>query len=151
MTTQLHDTGEEFAIKDLFREDQITKPTSVSIGLFNDSTDSLADDSDTGDITTEPTGSNYAGQTADFSSSDFSTGDNASGNWEVVIADQVYDTSDSSQDVDAYYVEIEYDSEDTSDGGTPAQHLYWTGDLDQTYDLNSVDQFTLSGAGLEIN
>lgn len=150
MTTQLHDTGEEFAIKDLFREDQITKPTSVSIGLFNDATDGLSDTSDVGDISTEPTGSAYASQSADFGSAAFTPGDNASGNWEIVIADQVFDTSDSAQDVDAYYVEVTFQAEDTSDSSANA-HLYWTGDLDQTYDLNSVDQFTLSGAGLEIN
>jgi len=44
-----------------------------------------------------------------------------------------------------------YDSDFTNDDGTPATHLYFTGDLDQTYDLNSVDTFTLSGAGLEID
>jgi hypothetical protein len=150
MTTQLHDTGEEFAIKDLFREDEITKPADVSIGLFNDATDALSDTSDVGDINTEPSGAAYATQTASFSSADFTSQDNASGNWEVVIADQVFDTSDSSQDVDAYYVEVTFQAEDTGDGSANA-HLYWTGDLDQTYDLNSVDQFTLSGAGLEIN
>lgn len=150
MTTQLHDTGEEFAIKDLFRSDQLSKPASVSIGLFNDSTDALSDNSDTGDITTEPTGSAYAAQSASFGGSDFSPADNASGNWEVTIADQVFDTSDSSQDVDAYYIEVSFQSDDTGDSSANP-HLFWTGDLDQTYDLNSVDQFTLSGSGLEIN
>lgn len=151
MTTQLHTTGEEFAIKDLFREDQITKPSDVSIGLFLDSTDSLSDSSDYSDITTEPTGSNYAAQTAAFDSSDLTVQSNASGNYEVVIADQTYDTEDSNENVDAYYVSITYDSDEAGDGGTPAEHLYFTGDLDQTYDLNSVDSFTLSGAGLEID
>jgi len=151
MTTQLHDTGEEFAIKDLFREDLIAKPTTIEIGLYEDASDNLADDSDEPDINTEPQGSNYARQTAAFSSAELTVQDNASGNWEVSIEDQVYDTTDSNVDVDAYFVTIEYDSEDAGDGGTPATHLYFTGDLDQTYDLNSVDTFTLSGAGLEID
>lgn len=150
MTTQLHDTGEEFVIKDLFRGDQLTKPADVTIGLFNDSTDGLGDSSDVGDITTEPTGSAYASQSASFDGSDFSPQDNASGNWEVTIADQVFDTSDSSQDVDAYYIEVSFQSDDAGDSSANP-HLFWTGDLDQTYDLNSVDQFTLSGSGLEIN
>jgi len=151
MTTQLHDTGEEFAIKDLFREDLITKPASVEISLFNDTTDALSDSSDVGGITTEPVGASFARQTASFSAADFTPQDNASQNWEIVIADQTFDTTDSSQSVDAYFIVINFDSDDAGDAGTPTDHLYFTGDLDQTYDLNSVDTFTLSGAGLEIN
>lgn len=151
MTTQLHDTGEEFAIKDLFREDQITKSASVEISLFEDATDGLSDASDVAAITTEPAGASYTRATASFSSADFTSQDNASQNWEVVISDQTFDTTDSSQSVDAYFIVINFDSDDAGDAGTPADHLYFTGDLDQTYDLNSVDTFTLSGAGLEIN
>lgn len=150
MTTQLHDTGEEFAIKDLFRHDQITKPASLNIGLFEDATDALSDNSDVGDITTEPTGSAYARQSASLDGSDFTPQDNGSNNWEVVIADQTFDTSDSSQSVDAYFIVVTFQATDTGDGSA-TDHLYWTGDLDQTYDLNSVDTFTLSGAGLEVN
>jgi len=157
MTTLVHDTGEEFAVKDLFREDTLTKPGTVSIGLFHDGEvsgdtgagDDLGDGSDIGDIATEPTGSAYSRQTASFSSADFTTQDNASTNWEAVIADQVFDTSDSSQDIDAYFVVVSFQAEDTGDGAAN-DHLYWTGPLDQLYDLNSVDQFTLSGAGLEV-
>jgi len=150
MTTQVHDTGEEFAIKDLFRLDLLTKPASVSIGLYYDATDALADGSDIGAITTEPTGGSYARQTASFDGADFTVQDNANGNWEAVIVDQVFDTSDSSQDIDAYFVVVNFQASDTGDGAAN-DHLYFTGPLDQTYDLNSVDQFTLKGAGLEVN
>lgn len=151
MTTQLHTTGEEFAIKDLFREDLVTKPTSVSISLYEDATDNLADASDVADITTEPTGSLFNQQTADFSTTQLTVQENASGNFEVSIEDQVFDTEDSNINVDAYFVTVDYDSDFTGDGGTTTTHLFFTGDLDQTYDLNSVDTFTLSGAGLEID
>jgi hypothetical protein len=149
MTTQLHDTGEELIIDIVFRSDTLTKPGSVNLGLFNDSTDALSDGSDIGDITTEPTGANYAAQSASLDSSDFSNADSG-GDWQTTIADQTFDTSDSSQDVDAYYVSASYQSDDTSDG-SPNEHLFWTGQLDQTYDLNSVDTLTLSGAGLKVN
>jgi len=149
MTTQVHDTGEEFAVKDLFRIDLLTKPASVSIGLYNDATDALSDTSDIGDITTEPTGGSFSRQSASFDSADFTVQDNANGNFEAVIADQTFDTSDSSQDVDAYFVVVNFQSSDTGDTSAN-DHLYFTGPLDQTYDLNSVDQFTLSGAGLEV-
>lgn len=134
----------------VFREDTLTKPSSATIGLFNDSTDSLSDGSDEGDITTEPSGSAYARQSATFDGTDF-TNSESGGDWQTTIADQTFDTSDSSQDVDAYFIIVNYASEDASDGGTAADHLFWTGQLDQTYDLNSVDSLTLSGAGLKVN
>jgi len=68
MTTQLHDTGEEFLIDAVFRSDTITKPTSVDVSLFNDNTDALSDSSDIGDITTEPSGAAFARQTATLDS-----------------------------------------------------------------------------------
>jgi len=150
MTTQVHDTGEEFAVKDLFRIDLLSKPASVTIGLYNDATDALGDGSDLGNISTEPSGSAYSRQSAAFDSSDFTVQDNSNANWEAVIADQTFDTSDSSQDVDAYFVVVSFQASDTGDGSAN-DHLYFTGPLDQTYDLNSVDQFTLQGAGLEVN
>jgi hypothetical protein len=149
MTTQLHDTGEEFVIDVVFRSDTLTKPGSVNVGLFNDSTDSLSDGSDIGDITTEPSGGSYAPQSASLDGSDFSNTDSG-GDWQTTITDQTFDTSDSSQDVDAYYVSVSFQADDTSDG-SPTEHLFWTGQLDQTYDLNSVDSLTLSGAGLKVN
>ena len=40
-------------------------------------------------------------------------------------------------------------TEDTGDGSAN-DHLYWTGNLDQLYDLGSVDEFILQGSGLEV-
>lgn len=131
----------------VFREDTLTKPGNVEVGLFNDSTDALSDGSNVGDITTEPSGGAYARQSASLDSSDFTNADSG-GDWQTTIADQTFDTSDSNQDVDAYFVTVSYDSDDE---GTDAAHLFWTGQLDQTYDLNSVDSLTLSGAGLKVN
>lgn len=149
MTTQLHDTGEEAIIRDFFTE-SISKPASVSVTLFNDSTDALSDTSDTSDLTTEPGGSSFNRQTASFGTTDFTAEDNANGNWQAVIADQTFDTSDSSQTVDAYAVLISFQANDTGDGSAQT-HLLFTGNLDQSYDLSGIDSFTLSGAGLAID
>jgi hypothetical protein len=149
MTTQLHDTGEEFLIDAVFRSDTITKPTSVDVSLFNDNTDALSDSSDIGDITTEPSGAAFARQTATLDSGDFTNSDSG-GDWQTTIADQVFDTSDSNQDVDAYMIIVNFTADDTGDAGA-TDHLFWTGQLDQTYDLNSVDSLTLSGSGLKVN
>lgn len=134
----------------VFRSDTITKPASVTVGLFNDTTDALSDGSDVGGITTEPAGASYARQTATLDGADFSNSDSG-GDWQTTITDQTFDTSDSSQDVDAYFIVVAFSSEDTADGTATNDHLFWTGGLDQTYDLNSVDTLTLSGAGLKVN
>lgn len=147
MTTQLHDTGEE-AILDDFFEESLTKPASVDVGLYNDTTDALSDSGDVGSITTEPAGSAYNRQSATFGTGDFTNQDN-SGDWETIIADQTFDTSNSSQDVDAYFVVINFQSDDTSDTSAN-DHLLFTGSLDQTYNLNDIDSFTLSGSGLSL-
>jgi hypothetical protein len=150
MTTQLHDTGEEFIVDTVFRQDTLTRPASVTVSLYSDNTDALSDGSDVGSITTEPSGSAFARQTASLDTNDFTNSDSG-GDWQTTIADQTFDTSDSSQDVDAYYIVVNFAAEDTSDAGTATDHLFWTGQLDQTYDLNSVDSLTLSGAGLKVN
>lgn len=148
MTVGLHDTGEELVVDILFRVDTVTKPSSLNIGLFNDSTDTLTEASDIGDITTEPAGSAYATTTADLDTSDFTNQDN-SGDWESVIADQTFDTSDSTQTVDSYYTTASFQSDDTGDSSAN-EHLFFTGTLSQDYDLQYVDNFTLTGAGVSI-
>ncbi|WP_153953042.1 hypothetical protein [Halosegnis longus] len=147
MVTQLHDTGEE-ALLDAFFEESLSKPSSVSITLFNDSTDALTDSSDLGDISTEPTGSAFARQTASFGTTDFSNQDN-SGDWETIIADKTFDTSDSNQSVDSYAVIISFTSDDTGDSSAN-EHLLFTGSLNQSYNLGDIDTFTLSGSGISL-
>jgi len=144
MTTQLHDTGEEFIVDKVFTGGNSV--SSVSVGLYNDSTDALTDSDDVSAISTEPGGSNYGRQSASFEMNFTNT--NNSGDWETQMDDLVFDTSDSNQSVDAYFVVVNFNSDDT---GTDADHLFFTGSLDQTYDLSSVDQFTLSNSGLSIN
>lgn len=149
MPTQLHNTGEEVILRDFF-EESVSKPSSISIGLFLDSEDDLDDGSDIENVNTEPQGSEYSRETLSFGESDFTAESNSVDNWQVVFADLTYDTSDSTQDVDAYMVVISYESQETEDSDSQ-EHLLFTGDLDQTYDLESIDSFTLSGAGLEID
>jgi len=149
LTTQLHDTGEELIMDTMFRADTFTKPANVDVGLFNDATDALSDASDVSSITTEPTGGSYSRQTASLDGTDF-TNEDSGGDWQTTIADQTFDTSDSTQNVDAYFVIANFDSDDAGDGGAAADHLFWTGELDQSYDLGSVDTLTLSGAGLKV-
>lgn len=128
----------------LFRADTITKPSGVTIGLFHDGEvsgdttngDDLNDSSDVGDISTEPSGSAYARQSASFDTTDF-TVQYSSGNWLSEIATQNFDVSDSSQTVDAYFVIVSFQADTTSDGSAQ-DHLFWTDTLDKAYDLSNI-------------
>ncbi|WP_134672589.1 hypothetical protein [Halorussus marinus] len=128
----------------VFRGDTITKPSNVTLGLFHDGEvsgdttngDDLNDSSDIGDITTEPSGSAYARQSASFDTTDF-TVLYESGNWQAEIATQDFDVSDSDQEVDAYFVLVEFQADTTSDG-SPTDHLFWTDTLDKAYNLSNI-------------
>jgi len=95
MTQQLHNDGEIRVLTAGLQS------RSVDIGLYNDSTDALADGAVYADITTEPSGSAYAAQSATGTNS---ISLNGNSNGEAVYADQTFDTSDSTQSVDSCYV-----------------------------------------------
>lgn len=157
MTTQLHDTGEEAIIRHFFTED-ITKPASVSVGLYHDGEvsgdttngDNLSDGDDLGAITTELAGSNYSRLTYSFGTTDFTSQDNASADWEALLADKDFDVTDSTGTFDAMFVVINFLSNDTGDTAA-SNHLLFTGPLDQAYDASNLDVFTLSGSTLSLD
>lgn len=153
MTTQVHDTGEEAFIRDFFVE-TLTKPASITVGLYHDGEvsgdttngDNLADGSDLININTEPGGASYARQSLSFGTTDMTAQDNGA-DWEVAFVDMTFDTSDSTQDVDAYFVVINFQSSDTGDTAA-SDHLLFTGNLDKLYNLNNYSSVTLTGSGL---
>jgi len=115
----------------------INSGDTFDIGLYNDSTDSLSDTSDVGDITTEPAGSAYARQSD--AATDF-TASLSGGDIQIAGTTQTFDVSDSSQTVDSVFVVVNYASDVvSSDGGTATDHLYYTNALDQSYDLSQFD------------
>lgn len=136
MTTQLHDTGEEYYQDKLSGE-------SFTIGLYNDNSDNLTDSNDVGDITTEPSDGNYSRQTGvAFSSSD------DSGDWILTNDSQVqFDVTDTTGTVDAYFIVVNFQSDDKSDGAA-TDHLLATGSLSQSYDLSNLDTLNLSANGI---
>lgn len=150
MASQLHDTGEQFVLDYTF-PGGVTKPTSLKVGLFDDSTDTLADSDDYGAITTEPTDGNYAQQTISFDGTGFSTAQpqGAGTAWQADSdVDIQFDVTNTTGSVDSYYVVVNYDA---SGDGTANDHLFWTGDLSQTYDLSNNDTLTLNSGGLGIS
>lgn len=138
MSYILTDIGEEW-----YTETAING-SSVDVGLYNDSTDAVADTDDL-PLSTEPTGASYARQTDTVSVADIS------GNWgfqnDTLIT---FDTSDSSQTVDGAFMVINFDSDEAGDAGTPADHLIATAQLSQSRDLSQVDELEISAGELGV-
>ena len=145
-TTQIHKTGAEYLIKTVVTG-EITRVTTATIGLFNDSTDSLTHSSDYSDITTEPSDGNYNSNTVDLDNDTTSTDDGT--NWLATIGQEEFDVTNTTGTVDSYYVTI---TVQLSGDGSPVQHLFWTGGLDQSYDLSQIDTFRINAdtAGVKV-
>ena len=142
MASILTDLGEEFLIKnDLDAE-------SVTVGLYDDSVDSIGDADDLAAISTEPSNGNYARQeNISLSASDFS------GNWGVDNDAKItFDVTDTSGDVDSYFFVANFTASDTSDSSSQ-DHLILTGSLSQSYALGNVDTLEISAytAGVSVN
>jgi len=141
MTTDiLVDVGEEYVIKNN------VDGATFTFGLYNDSTDGLTDTAVVGDITTEPTNTNYARQTSTVSAADLA------GNWGAENDGAfTFDFSDVTtgdpevQDVDAAFVTVNFQSEDLGQG-TANDNLIGTFALEQTRDIGQLDIIEV-GAG----
>lgn len=141
-------TGKQFFVESIFRTDLITRPGSVDVLLYNDSTDSLSETSNVGDITTEPSGAAYARQSVSIDGSSVSLTEDAGNNYEVTLNQVTFDTSDSSQTVDNYGIVANFDGTDST-GGNNGDNLIVTGSLSQSYDLSNVDTLNVSNTGIE--
>jgi hypothetical protein len=140
----LVDLGEEYVMKNGLE-------ATLTIGVYNDSTDSLSDTSDIGDITSEPSNTNYSRQTAAFTASDLS------GNWGVDNDTQVsFDFNDvtpsdgTNQDVDTAFVAISFQAEDTGDSASNL-HLLSNPALSQTREIGSIDSLDFAAGDLSIS
>lgn len=139
MSYILTDIGEEW-----YTETALNGST-VIVGLYNDTTDAIADADDLSAITTEPTGAAYARQ------SDTVTISKISGNWGFDNDTQLsFDVSDSSQTVDGAFMVVNFDSDETNDGGTATDHLVATAQLSQSRDLSQVDTLNINAGELGV-
>lgn len=139
MVNLLTDIGEEFVAENNL------DGTSITVGLYNDATDTLGDGSTLGDITTEPTGGSYARQTTTTTSAQIS-GDFGIDNDNGVT----FDTSDSDQTVDAVFVVVTFTSDTVAGDTGDTDHLIAAGDLSQSRDLSSVSTLEIAAGDLDI-
>jgi hypothetical protein len=131
MVDLLTNIGEEYVIENN------TNGATIDVGLYNDTTDALGETSTLSSITTEPAGASYARQTDTVTT-------------EQISGDFGFDTSDSSQTVDAFFVVINFTSDTVAGDGATTDHLVAAGDLSQSRDLSSIDQVDISAGDLDI-
>jgi hypothetical protein len=133
MAAVLTDLGEEWTLKNN------ADGASLTVGLYNDSTDSISDANDIADITTEPSDGNYARQTGvAFSARD------VSGDWQMDNDSQVsFDVTSTTGTVDSYFIIANFQADDTGDGAS-TDHLIVTGALSQSYDLSNIDTLNIN-------
>lgn len=129
----LVDYGEEYLLKN--GVDGVT----ITVALYDDSTDSLTDTSDVSDITTEPGSANYSRQ-----SSTVTVEQNANGNFEFNNDSQLtFDFSDVSSGqsaeatVDTAAIIASFDSSQDADGAV--NHLVANPALGATHSTGDVD------------
>jgi len=139
MVNLLTDIGEEW-----YTENNIDG-ASVTVGLYEDATDALGDGSTLSGITTEPAGGSYARQTATTTTAQIS------GNFGIDNDTQLsFDTSDSSQTVDAAFIIVNFQSDTVAGDGAATDHLVAAGDLSQSRDLSSVTTLNVNAGKLSV-
>lgn len=134
MAALLTDLGEEYVLETAL------SGVTLTVGLYNDSTDSITDTEDLADITTEPSDGNYARQ----SGVTFDLSDNGSGDWQLDNDNQIsFDVTNTTGTVDSYFIVANFQADDTGDGSA-TDHLIATGSLSQSRDLSQIDTLNLS-------
>jgi hypothetical protein len=119
-------------------------PANFTVGLYNDSVDAIGPGDDIGAITSEPTGSSYSRQSVDRVNCSSSQ---SGGNQRLEFPRVDFDTSDSDEGIDSYFLMAEF-----NDGTNSTYRLISTGKIESdTYsvDLSNIDQYTLSNIFIE--
>jgi hypothetical protein len=144
-----HDYGEEWKQKNIFRQDTIsTRNSSLTVGLYNDNSDSLGEASDVSDITSEPSSGEYSAQTLSLDSTDLSLSVDGSGNLQVegTVTFQLLDTGAT---VDGYFITTSFQSDIVNSESSENEHIvisgtFGTEDLSQYSEIDVTIQDTLS-------
>jgi len=141
----LVNTGEEYVTKNDLQGD------TVDIGLYNDSTDGIADTDNLAAITTEPGNANYARQTDTVTVDDI----NAAGDWGFENDSQIdFDFDDvqpgDTEDVvvDSGFFVVNFQSTEAGDGSAQ-DNLFGTFALTQDRETGQVDTLRIEAGDAE--
>jgi len=139
MVDLLTNVGEEYIVENNANGE------TIKVGLYEDATDTLGESSTLSDITTEPSGGNYSRQTDTVTTEQIS-GDFGFDNDNLIS----FDTSDSSQTVDAVFVVINFQSDTVAGDGSANDNLVAAGDLSQSRDLSNIDTLEIAAGDLDV-
>lgn len=135
----LTNNGEEWMV-----ETNVNGAT-VTVGLYDDSTDSLGETNDVADVTTEPTGSNYARQSSTVTTGQFS-GDFGFQNDSLLS----FDTSNSSQTVDNTFWIVNFQADTVSGDTSATDHIVALASLSQSRNLSDIDTLEIAANSLQL-
>lgn len=140
----LHDTGEEWSQKVRYRQDKInSRDTQIEVGLYDDSTDSLTDSSDVGDISTEPNDGNYARQTPQLDGGDI-TLSYTNGNVDAETS-VTFDLTNTTGTADSVFVVINFQSDVVNSESSENDHLLFSAELGTgSVDLSNESSYTVN-------
>lgn len=143
VSTGLHNVGEEWSQKTNFRQDLLTRDTTLDVLLFDDSTDGLTDSSDIGDITTEPNDGNYTRQSFTLDSVDV-TISQVSGDIRAEVT-VTFDVTNSTGSVDAAATVVDFQSDVVNSEAAQNPHLLQSATLDfGTADLTQFNNLEVT-------
>lgn len=141
-STGYTDYGEELAQKNQWRQDTLgTRDTTAEALLYDDSTDSLSDSSDIGDVTTEPSDGNYTRQTLNLDGSDLSL--SQSGGDLRVTGTVTFDVTNTTGSIDAWGIVLSFQSDIVNSEGSQNPHLISTATLGSTRDLTNYSSLDI--------
>jgi hypothetical protein len=126
-----HDVGEEWCQKLTFRRDLISRSTTATVILFDDSVDNLTDASDIGDVTTEPTTGNYAPVTFQLDGDDIAISDQNDDDLRAE-ASLLFDLNNTSDPIDSAGVIVDFQSDIVNSESSQNPHLIYSAPLDNS-------------------
>jgi len=140
----LTDFGEEYFQR--ASTGDLSEAATWELGIYNDTTDSIAEGDDVGAITSEPGNTNYSRQSVTASNITFTQ---SGGDVVLDIPDQTFDLTDnsSSNDFDSWFLIIPYQSNVVGSDGSATDHLVLTGALSTTYTGSSTGNLQVQDAG----
>lgn len=139
MASILTDVGEEYLV-----ENNASGET-LSVTLYNDSTDTITDADNLAAITTEPAGASFARQSSTVSTAQIS-GNFGFDNDSVLT----FDVSDSTQTVDAAAIIVNFQSDTVAGDSAATDNLIAVADLSQGRDLSQIDTLEIAAGDLDV-
>ena len=147
VSSGLSDWGEEWKQLWKYRQDNITRDTSLEILLFNDSTDSITDSDDVGSVTTEPSDGNYTRQTVTLDSSDVTlTQESGEIQAQIVVT---FDVTDTTGTIDSAMALNDFTSTVVGSDGSATTHHIWSANIGSADLANFTGNFEVTINDLE--